>query len=1438
VAHRKAVCLGTLAGQMSYILTPKDSAFQWRCGDSVLLKNLVLTWGVSEVQCDCTCASECSGCPDPCAPQCGPPCHTSSKCRIFPDFTVKTPLVANFTSNSPECFSGNRIDFTALASGGSGVYSYSWSFGDGGISTETSPIHSYSSPGTYTAALTIRDTSTGCTASHTADITIFSNPVASFTSNAPVCQGSEVQFTDTSTPGAPNGGPIVSRTWDFGDIGSNEEPLALGIDIDPNHIYTNPGVYTVTLTVTDSHGCQSSSQGSVTVYATPEAAFELSDSCYDHATFVDKSTYDDQYGAPIQSWSWDFGDGSTGTGQTVVHAYGPPINFPYSTWVRLDVEDEHGCRAEALRQVMLADCNIPEILDVIVSDDQPCEGDMVTITANVRDDVAVEAVYLNYALMPGGSQVHQMYPTSGGGNFSIKEGSWQADLAYPAGTTAISLQVIALDTFGNEATFQLTNKTIIWNDCTSPVVEDVSLSTNTPCTSDDAVVEAHITDNLGVSSATLIYGNVDHQMSLISGKGSPPTDTYWTFTIAHTDEMPGDVREFAVLSMDASGRQSNERVGTISWRDCSAPSMLIISPLEGCGLPDGQGLELLVRVSDDSGIETVTLSYDGENYTQEGKGSTEMEFTWTVPAHQAKTSTVLTLTAKDNSGNTAIAFSAAKWLDCSAPIIGRIVVSTGTPCEKQDVTVMAEVSDNVGLESVTLSYVDHGESHDVPMHLAGGLWTGIITGRSQGAISYTVTAKDLSGKSTTSLPGAISWIECDIPVINPVVISTLTPCAGKDVVVTARVIDSTDGDTEEVALFYDGSDHPMRLISGDKYDGTYEGIIAGYGRGPGAFLTFKINVYDDDSPISFSAGPFTAVWQDCNPSVIEVIPGTSDICIGGGQEITAHVVGPEDMARVKLYYRDSSGFYVADMVRVSGSPRDGDWAYTLKDGKDGSRTSYYVLASDLAGGMARSPRVGAYELSWRLCNGRLNLKKESSTKVVSPGGTITYTITYWNSGSYDLDDVVIIESYPPGVAFISASPPPDSGTNNRWTIGTLKKLSSATITLTLRAPDALNILFNMEQSTRGLGFVRSSKDLSTSLQPYTLRNQVRITGRGMEPADATSDVTVSGDHGTDARLRESGCGTYSKDERLNYYRENKSIRDVSNLSARYKPTSFFLPQNRSVNYESTWTEIAAAKNRLTSESIEESYLYSREIERDGDLWLDRNGTRMAVKSKFQGTRHAGYIDESGPDSKGHRSTIKELASDYSGSFQVEERLGTFHQNRSTGIFNLTYHDEPHLTIYQLGSADYRDETLLNWTVSVVNDGNRALGPIRLMDIFPQGSRYFSASTRPEEPEASRLEDAAYANWTFTYLPVGGALTIYLRTNMLIALDMPVNQVYVEGGYDGHWITARNATGLQASFLSCTPEGICSDIRFGWHPPDWGFKSQKSICSSCLASTPE
>ena len=160
------------------------------------------------------------------------------------------------------------------------------------------------------------------------------DPVAGFTASA--TEGVEplvVNFIDTSE----SYDDIVSWTWDFG----NGQAMS-GTEQNPEGIYYDQeGTYTVTLTVREADGDQSTATMDIIVSdSDPVAAFSPDESSGAEpftVTFYNQTTSNDG----ITSYVWDFGDGSTTTMTTadsVEHTY--PLEGSYT--VTLTVSEADG----------------------------------------------------------------------------------------------------------------------------------------------------------------------------------------------------------------------------------------------------------------------------------------------------------------------------------------------------------------------------------------------------------------------------------------------------------------------------------------------------------------------------------------------------------------------------------------------------------------------------------------------------------------------------------------------------------------------------------------------------------------------------------------------------------------------------------------------------------------------------------------------------------------------------------------------------------------------------------------------------------------------------------------------------------------------------------------------------------------------------------------
>jgi PKD repeat protein len=173
----------------------------------------------------------------------------------------------------------------------------------------------------------------GCPNTGRPDPTVAANISASATSLAP---GDLVMF-DASTSTSKNGGALTYQ-WDFaGEATTNA--------VSATHQFNAPGLYTVTLTVTDETGATGTSTVDIRVRGAEPTARIVTDVTSGPATLVvqfdgtTSSAPDDE----IRDFIWDFDDGNASTSSNPIHGFTTPGTYT----VKLTVRTYGGVEGEA-----------------------------------------------------------------------------------------------------------------------------------------------------------------------------------------------------------------------------------------------------------------------------------------------------------------------------------------------------------------------------------------------------------------------------------------------------------------------------------------------------------------------------------------------------------------------------------------------------------------------------------------------------------------------------------------------------------------------------------------------------------------------------------------------------------------------------------------------------------------------------------------------------------------------------------------------------------------------------------------------------------------------------------------------------------------------------------------------------------------------------------
>jgi large repetitive protein len=492
--------------------------------------------------------------------------------------------IANFTPETT-CQSQETF-FTDLSqSGGTGtVVAWHWNFGDPASGTSDfsllkDPIHIYNNAGDFNVSLAIH-TSNGCEDSVIKIIHVNLAPLASFTADTS-CYGSLTHFTDHSIANAPS---MVVWDWNFGD------GTVHSYTQNPSHQYPGSGIYTVTLTVTNSNGCTKSISNPIKVLAKPVAAFIAGtvNCAGTPVAFSDQSFAIQGY---ITRWIWLFGDGGT---QTIL---APPPQYVYHTYtnggsynVSLTVETSDGCESTVTNNITVI---FTPIADFTYSP-ADCPGSTVHFTDSSLPNGGGSLMSWNWNFGDPGTGVF---------NYSTQQNP--AHIYNSSGTFNVSM--IVTNIFGCSDTI---TKAVTVNH-----LPMANFTADTVCKGNITHFTDHSTTNSGtITTWVWNFGdgssnsNIQNPIHTYAASGTYNV----SLTVTNSAGCTGDTSEQAIVKVlpDASFTYSGRCLGgTTSFQDQStSPGMPVISWHWTFGDGGSSNLQNPVHIYSSTGTFTVALT--------------------------------------------------------------------------------------------------------------------------------------------------------------------------------------------------------------------------------------------------------------------------------------------------------------------------------------------------------------------------------------------------------------------------------------------------------------------------------------------------------------------------------------------------------------------------------------------------------------------------------------------------------------------------------------------------------------------------------------------------------------------------------------------------------------------------------------------------------------
>lgn len=229
----------------------------------------------------------------------------SEGCSNYLDYTISVynPPSPAFLlpTASPFCTNQNyTYTNTSTFDNGSNP-TWQWSVNGINVATTKDLSYAFNSPSAQSVMLTA--SIPGCSTQSTQNInTLVDGPLVTFNSPPTGCKGSVISFTNTTT------GNILSQSWSFGDGNTSTQSNTV-------NTYSTAGPFTVSLSTTNSNGCQNSATKNISIYSVPQPDFAIEApplSCERSPAQLDNLT-PALVDSNISSWSWSFGDANNGS---------------------------------------------------------------------------------------------------------------------------------------------------------------------------------------------------------------------------------------------------------------------------------------------------------------------------------------------------------------------------------------------------------------------------------------------------------------------------------------------------------------------------------------------------------------------------------------------------------------------------------------------------------------------------------------------------------------------------------------------------------------------------------------------------------------------------------------------------------------------------------------------------------------------------------------------------------------------------------------------------------------------------------------------------------------------------------------------------------------------------------------------------------------------
>jgi len=427
----------------------------------------------------------------------GPAGESQAEQNIIVNEPISTPK-SDFSTNTVSGIAPLVVSFMDKSTGS--ISSWNWDFGDDSGSSETNPMHTYSSAGSYQASLTVNGPGGS---SHSEKGIIVSEPTAIPTPEitpAPVVTSTPSDVPEPLEPVStmaptPDISPIPEVTSTPSDVPEPLEPvstMAPTPEITPAPVVTSTAsevpeppepvsMMAPTPEITPAP-VVTSIQAEVQETQKPESGLTPVRANVMVAKFT---TFNNEGSAPlavrfkdasigeITSWTWDFGDGGSSTEKNPSHTYSKPGNYAVS----LTVTGPEGSRKSDLSMILVtSSVSMPK---AVINADQTNGTAPLTVTFTDGSTGAIKQRNWNFGDTSTSSDANPVHTYT-------KPGVYTASLIVtgPAGENRTDEQIVVRDMEDSpivrSTELPVPVSTVQADDDTQSKIQQIQLSTIVP----------------------------------------------------------------------------------------------------------------------------------------------------------------------------------------------------------------------------------------------------------------------------------------------------------------------------------------------------------------------------------------------------------------------------------------------------------------------------------------------------------------------------------------------------------------------------------------------------------------------------------------------------------------------------------------------------------------------------------------------------------------------------------------------------------------------------------------------------------------------------------------------------------------------------------------------------------------------------------------------